>query len=176
MKKIIILNCLFLFFIAGCDHSKEKEQRNVGEIKCGKISSATPAEVDKCYSDYIGKFVKWEGVVADIKEAGKDMVYTENVPGLYIYAGQTSLRISLTPSGTLLHNALNLGESLTFCQYLYSKKLNNINQGDAVSFTGKIMNQIEKQNPFFKNRKMYLSFIIITSITKIKAYVGGIEY
>jgi hypothetical protein len=118
---------------------------------------------------YLDTCVQWAGRVARIADADPNFsegkAWVVPIGGRYAYLGYTLMKIDLAPSGKI--EEYSNYRSLDRCDYLYSLGYSDIQTGDFVSFTGRILGISKKPDPAHKGSSIERTLIGITEIHKL---------
>ena len=168
MTNIIVLAAV-LFCVRG-GNQEGLQDLNVSGIQCGHIAvNVTPRMVERDVSKFVDTCVQWVGRVARIAESDPNLsegkAWVIPIEGRYAYLGYTLIKIDLAPSGKI--EEYSDYRSLDRCDYLYSLGYSDIQTGDFVSFTGRILGISRKPDPAHKGFSIERTLIGITEIHKV---------
>jgi hypothetical protein len=169
MTNVIVLVAILICVTGG--KQEGLQDLNVSGIQCRYIAeNVTPRMVEREVSKYIDTCVQWVGRVARIADADPNFsegrVWLVPIEGRFAYLGSTILQIDLAPSGKV--EEFSNYRSLYLCDYLYSHGDLDIQSGDFVSFTGRILGISKKPDLTHRGSSVERALIGITEIHKLR--------
>ena len=169
MTNVIILAAI-LIWGTGDKQEGRQDVINVSGIECRHIAkSVTPRMVEKNVNKYVDTCVQWNGRLARITEADPNVpqmkAWVVPIEGNFSYCGSTILKIDLAPSGRIEEDSDY--RSLDRCDFLYGLGYSDMQTGDLVSFTGRILGISKKPDPARSGSSVERALIGITEIHRL---------